>query len=53
MTNRAKALAWWREFTPQKQQELIRKYYPGSLIELISTSSSRIEEMYNKETNNK
>jgi hypothetical protein len=46
------ALSWWRGLSLQEQKNLVDKHFPTKDFILISTSSSRIEEIWEKEQNN-
>ncbi len=49
LTTRELALAWWRSLTPDEQLAMVKKHFPNSELFLITSSSSKIEQMYVKE----
>lgn len=49
MTNREKALDWWKNMEMDQQIELSKKYFPNKDFLLITTSSSRIQFIWEKE----
>ena len=49
-----KVIKWWYSLTKDKQIELINKYYPKQDYVIISSISSRLEEMfYSEQTDDK
>jgi len=50
MNTRESALRWWRDLTHLQQCELIGKFFPGKSFIEVSTSSSRIEQIFLKVT---
>lgn len=46
MNQREDALRWWRALNYSQQCEMITKFFPGKSFINISTSSSKITQMY-------
>jgi len=46
MNQREDALRWWRDLNHLQQCELIAKFFPGKSFINISTSSSKITQMF-------
>jgi hypothetical protein len=44
-----KVIEWWYSLTKDKQIELINKYYPKQDYVIISSISSRLEDMFYNE----
>jgi len=51
-TTRELALSWWRGLTNEEQVNLSEKHFPGRDFILITTSSSKIQDMFVKENGN-
>jgi hypothetical protein len=51
--NRTDALIWWRDISESRQNELAKLYYPSLPIAAVVTSSSKIENIWNKVENGK
>lgn len=49
MNNRARALEWWRGLTQDQQNDMVKKYFPDYSFILISTSTYKIEIMWETE----
>lgn len=50
METRTKALAWWKNtLSINEQNALIKKHFPNWGIYLVENSSSKIQEIYEKE----
>jgi hypothetical protein len=47
--SRDKALSWWRGLSFQEQKNLVEKHFPTKDFILVSMSSSRIEQIWEKE----
>ena len=48
-----KVIKWWYSLTKDKQIELINKYYPKQDYVIISSISSKLEDMFYNEQNEK
>ena len=46
MNNRAEALFWWKSLTKDQQNDLAKQFHPDSPTVLITTSSSKIEAIW-------
>ena len=46
---RKEALSWWRGLGINDQKDLVEKHHPHEHIVLITSSSSKIERMWQKE----
>ena len=51
-TTRELALSWWRGLTNEEQVNLSEIHFPGRDFILITTSSSKIQDMFVKENGN-
>lgn len=51
-TTRELALSWWRGLTNEEQVNLSEKHFPGRDFILITTSSSKIQDIFVKENGN-
>ena len=51
-TTRELALSWWRGLTNEEQVNLSEKHFPGRDFILITTSPSKIQDMFVKENGN-
>lgn len=49
--NRTDALIWWRDISEARQNELAKLYYPSLPTVAVVTSSSKIENIWNKVEN--
>lgn len=49
MNKRELALAWWRTLSPDEKSRLIKQYFPDKHSLLITGSSIRIQQMFEKE----
>lgn len=51
MKKREQALKWWRSLNPEEQLKLSWKHFPTMAFILVCMSSSRIEQIFEKENN--
>lgn len=51
MNRRAEALKWWRSLPFETQSELIVKHFGNIEQVMIRTSTSKIQQIFEKETN--
>lgn len=46
------ALKWWRELSFSEKQEFAKKHFPNWSFIMVSASSSKIQKIWENETNN-
>lgn len=49
ITDREKALFWWRALSDTEQEEMAKKYHPNKDFHFITTASIIIEKMWKAE----